>query len=51
MSYMLLAALITVGSMGLLVAMGWLTHNLLGNHAEQWAKALIDKRDEPNRRR
>lgn len=48
---MLLAVLITTGSIGLLVAMGWLTHNLLGNHAEQWAKTLIDKRDEPKRRR
>ncbi len=50
MNDMLLAVLITAGSIGLLVAMGWLTDNLLGGHAEHWAKTLVNK-DEVERRR
>ena len=40
---MVLAVLITAGAIGLLVAAGWLTDNLLGNHAQQWAKTLVSK--------
>ncbi|WP_165546484.1 hypothetical protein [Kribbella soli] len=50
---MLLAVLITAGSIGLLVAVGWLADNLLGGHADRWAKTLVNKSDadEPERRR
>jgi hypothetical protein len=51
MNHMLLAILITAGSLGLLVAIGRLTDNLLGNQAERWAETLANKRDEPERRR
>ncbi|WP_165553016.1 hypothetical protein [Kribbella speibonae] len=40
---MMLAVLITAGSIGLLVAAGWLADNLLRNHAQQWAKTLVSK--------
>ncbi|MGW6195067.1 hypothetical protein ACWF0M_02860 [Kribbella sp. NPDC055110] len=45
MNYMLLAILITAGSLGLLVAMGRLTNDLLGNQADRWAKSLANDRD------
>jgi hypothetical protein len=50
MNHMLLAVLITAGSLGLLVAMGWLTDNLLGKHAENWTRTLANKSD-PERER
>ena len=51
MNHMLLAILITAGSLGLLVAMGRLTDLLLGDHADRWARTLVNKRDAPERRR
>jgi hypothetical protein len=37
---MLLAILLTAGSVGLLVAMGWLTDELLGDQADRWATRI-----------
>jgi hypothetical protein len=53
MNDMLLAVLITAGSIGLLVAMGRLTDTLVGGQAEQWARTLVNKddADELERRR
>ncbi|WP_410792047.1 hypothetical protein [Kribbella sp. C-35] len=47
---MLLAVLITAGSIGLLVAMGRLTDNLLGKQADHWAKTLVNNLDGEDRR-
>ncbi|WP_166658937.1 hypothetical protein [Kribbella sp. VKM Ac-2571] len=47
---MLLAVLITAGSLGLLLAMGWLTGALVGGQAEHWAKTLVNKDDAERRR-
>ncbi|WP_327634850.1 hypothetical protein OHB24_33315 [Kribbella sp. NBC_00482] len=47
---MLLAVLITAGSIGLLVAMGRLTDELLGDHADRWARTLVNKGDQEHRR-
>jgi hypothetical protein len=45
MNDMLLAVLITAGSIGLLVAMGRLTDSLLGKHAENWSRTLANNGD------
>ena len=50
MNAMLLAVLITAGSIGLLVAMGWLNATLVGRHAEHWAETLVNKDDAERRR-
>ncbi|WP_157996291.1 hypothetical protein [Kribbella sp. VKM Ac-2569] len=47
---MLLAVLITAGSIGLLVAMGWLTDKVLGDQADRWARTLVNKGDVERRR-
>ena len=41
----MLAILLTAGSIVVLVAMGWLTHQHLGKQAESWAERLQNERD------
>jgi hypothetical protein len=43
---MLLALLITAGSVALLAAMGWLTDQLLGGQAHDWARRVTQKHDD-----
>jgi hypothetical protein len=46
MEHMLLAVLVSAGSLGLLLAMGLLTDNLLGDQAERWARRVRSDDDE-----
>ncbi|WP_350276146.1 hypothetical protein [Kribbella sp. HUAS MG21] len=43
---MLLAVLVTSGSVGLLVALGWITDKLLRGEADRWARRVTDDREE-----
>lgn len=42
---MLLAVLITIGSIGLLICVGWLADRLLGGSVDQWARGVADAHD------
>jgi hypothetical protein len=44
---MLLALLITAGSVALLAAMGWLTDQLLGGQAQGWARRITHRHEDP----